>query len=402
MSELTTPTVLCFASYQKGEELLRELKRCGCTVLLLTLEELADGPWPMESIDDRFLMPSLDLGPDVIHAVSYLARSHQIDLILPLDDFDVETVAAVREHLRISGMGETTARYFRDKLAMRVKARDERILVPEFVHVLNYDALAAWMARVPPPWVLKPRSEASAVGIKRIHHADELWPALEMMGDRQSYYVLEKYVPGRVYHVDAIVWEREILFAECHVYAAPPLDVMQEGGIFSTITVARGSEDERTLRRLNRELLQALGLVHGVTHTEFIKHDQSGDFYFLETASRVGGANIDIMVEAATGVNLWREWARLEVAALRDEPYQLPDSRTDYAATVISLARQTWPETSAYDWPEIVWRLHKEHHAGLILADPSHERVQTLVYQTIQRFAHDFMTSLPAPDKPTS
>ena len=59
--------------------------------------------------------------------------------------------------------------------------------------------------------------------------------------------------------------------------------------------------------------MSAFGLVRGVAHTEFIKSHNDGQFYFLETAARVGGANIAEMVEAATGINLWSEWAKIEL-----------------------------------------------------------------------------------------
>ncbi len=317
-------TILCIASYEKGFEFLEECKRLGCRVFLVTLQELADVPWPRDHIDEVFYIPVLGKQQDTIHAISYLARQHRIDRIVPLDDFDVETAAMLREHLRLPGMGDTTARHFRDKLAMRVKARDEGILVPDFSPVLNYDELREWMARVPAPWVLKPRFEASAVGIQKLYESEQLWRALDVLGDRQSYYVLEAFVPGDVFHVDSVVWEREVLFAEVHDYASPPLDVMHSGGIFSTRTVPRGSDAEREIKALNVELLDKLGLVCGVTHTEFIRGRDDGRFYFLETASRVGGANIAEMIEAATGINLWREWARVEVAAARGERYTLP------------------------------------------------------------------------------
>src|SRR4051794_18161470 len=152
MSEPRPLTILCLASYEKGAAFMRECKRQGCTVILLTNEKLADGGWPMECIDERFLLPDLAQRQDVIHAVSYLARTRVIDRIVPLDDYDVETAAALREHLRVPGMGDTTARYFRDKLAMRVQARDKGILVPDFVPVINYDAIRDYMAQTPAPW----------------------------------------------------------------------------------------------------------------------------------------------------------------------------------------------------------------------------------------------------------
>src|SRR5688500_5676882 len=135
------PTILTVASYFKVQEILREAKRLGARVLLLTREKLADAAWPMESVDERFLMPDLHRRDDVIHAVSYLARTEAIDRIVPLDEFDLEMASTLREHLRVPGMGETTVRYFRDKLAMRMRAQERGVPVPAFVAILNHDRI---------------------------------------------------------------------------------------------------------------------------------------------------------------------------------------------------------------------------------------------------------------------
>src|SRR5690554_3124568 len=140
-------TLLCLASYEKGGDFLRTLKAEGVRVLFLTVEKLREADWPWESIDEVFYMPDLYGRQDVIHGVSYLARSEKIDRIVPLHEFDLEMASTLREHLRVPGMGETTVRYFRDKLAMRFKAREAGVLVPDFAPVLNYDDLRAFMAR---------------------------------------------------------------------------------------------------------------------------------------------------------------------------------------------------------------------------------------------------------------
>ncbi|MFN8597130.1 MAG: ATP-grasp domain-containing protein [Anaerolineae bacterium] len=401
MGSLPHKAILCISSYEKGQAFLREVKRQGSTIYLLTVEKLREADWPRDSLDDIFYMPSLFNEQDMIYAVSYLARNHPIDRIVPLDDYDVEMAAALREHLRIPGMGDTTARYFRDKLAMRVRARDRNILVPDFVHILNYDRIREFMARVPPPWLLKPRSEASSLGIKKINSPDELWPTLDVLGDRQSYYVLEKFVPGEVFHVDSIVSEKEVVFSEVHQYGRPPFSVMHEGGVFVTRTVQRGSADEQKLKATNEKLIKALGLVRGVTHAEFLKGEADGKFYFIECAARVGGANIAELVQASTGLNLWEQWARIEIAG-EDVPYELPEHRSDYGGLLISLAKQEWPDTSAYTDPEIVWRMKRKGHAGLIVAAPDRARVQTLLDSYTQRFYEDFFAQLPPPDRPTN
>jgi biotin carboxylase len=404
MTDSRPLTILCLASYEKGAEFMRECKRQNCRVLLLTSDSIAGVEWPRESIDGIFLMPDVNKKwklDDVIKGVSYLARTETIDRIVALDDFDLETAAALREHLRVPGMGETTTRYFRDKLAMRMRAQEAGIAVPDFIHVLNYESLREFMAQVSSPWLLKPRFEASATGIQKLNSPDELWSAIEDLGDRQSFYLLERFVPGDIFHVDSIISEKEIIFAAAHRYGSPPLDVAHEGGVFTTSTALHDSDDERALLSLNSKVLNAKGLVRGVSHTEFIKGREDGRFYFLETSARVGGANIVELVEAATGINLWAEWAKIEIAC-GEQDYNLPPLRQDYAGLILSLARQEHPDTSAYMDEEIVWRMNKRYHAGLIVKSSDPARVAHLLEDYTKRFYNDFFAREPLPERAVS
>lgn len=394
-------TILCVSSYEKGQEFLRTCKALGSRVLLLTVEKFRDGDWPRDSIDEIFFMPEELPLEHLIYTVSYMARSQPIDRIVALDEFDMENVSALREHMRIPGMGLTTVRYFRDKLAMRARAQEVGILVPEFAHVLNYGSLREFMARVPAPWLLKPRSQASGIGMKKIHSPEELWPWLDQLGDKQSFYLLEQFVPGSVYHVDSVVSEREVVFAEAHAYGAPPLDVSHQGGVFTTRTLPRDAGDTQTLLAVNRQVIEGLGSVRGVTHAEFLRSQADGKFYFLEIAARVGGAYIADVVEAATNINLWREWARLEIGAGK-QPYALPPIRRDYAGVILCLARQEHPDTSSYTDPEIIYRVSKYHHAGFVLRSPNAARLQELLDSYSVRFAQDFLATQPVPDKPSA
>ena len=401
MAEAAPLTFLCITTYEKGQELMRECKRQGCRVLLLTAETLRNADWPRESIEDIFYIPADLPLPEIVKAVTYLAREKKIDRIVALDEFDMETAATLREHMRIPGMGLTTMRYFRDKLAMRMKAMESGIRVPDFIPVLNHADIRDYLDHVPGPWVLKPRSEASAIGIKKIESAEALWPVLESLGNKQSSFLLEKFVPGDVYHVDSVVPEKEVVFSSVSRYGAPPMAVAQQGGIFTTYLLPGESQEVVSLRRCNRDLINVLGLVRGVSHAEFIGARSDGRFYFLECAARVGGAYICEMVETATGINLWREWARIEIAGGK-QPYHLPATRSDYAGIIMSLARQEEPDTSAYNDPEIALRLKKRHHAGLILRSPDPERVQTLLQAYAARFAHDFLAIEPPGTKPAA
>ena len=393
---------LCMSSYEKGQDFMRQLADLGVKPTLLTMEALRDAPWPFDILEEIVTMPAGLNHEQIQNTVCWMARGRKFDRLAALDEFDMEVVAELREHMRIPGMGTTAMAYYRDKLAMRMGAKDSGFLVPEFVRVLNYDELRSYMERVPAPWLLKPRSEASALGIKKINVPEDLWRALDELGDRQSNFLMEQFVPGEIFHVDSVISEGKVVFSSVHQYGRPPMQVMHEGGVFTTRTVDRNSRDWTELNALNDKLAPALGLPRGVTHGEYIRAHADGRFYFLEIAARVGGAFIVDLVEHSTGVNLWREWAKIEVAHLRREAYVPPAPRQDYAGSVLCLAKEEHPDTSAFNAPEVVYRMTKHHHAGLIVRSENPQRVTQLLDEYAQAFAHQFLATMPAPDRPTA
>lgn len=400
-------TFLCVSSYFKGNDFLRGMKSTGATVYLLTSKKLEDKPWAREALDDIFY---IEQGPNnewnmehVAGGVAWLMRTHKIDRIVALDDFDVEKGAYLREHFRIPGMGQTTARYFRDKLAMRVRAAEAGIPVPAFSSLFNDADIAHFAATVPAPWIVKPRGQASATGMKKIYSTEELWQHLEKLGADRHEYLVEQFKPGDVYHVDALSQNGKVIFSRASQYLSTPFEVAHGGGIFRSVVTPFGSDDEVKLLELCDKVMDAFGMQYSASHTEFIRNRETGELYFLETASRVGGAHLAEMVEASSGVNLWYEWARLEADVARGEKYALPKVRKDYAGIIVSLTRQEWPDTSQFNDPEIVWRMTgMDHHIGLILQAKKRERILALLDDYMMRVQRDYHASAPAPEKPTN
>jgi biotin carboxylase len=393
-------TILCVSSYFKGNRFLSRCHREGCATYLLTVEALRDAEWDRSSLDDVFLMPSLADRRAVINAVAYLMRSRPIDLIVALDDFDVELVGSLREHFRLPGLGDSGSRLFRDKLAMRVRARELGIEVPEFTGLARHDEVRRFLAQVAPPWLMKPRGAASSIGIHKLHDADAVWKRLEALGDEQSFHLLERFVPGDLYHVDTLIHNRRPVFVQVSQYHRPLLEVYQGGGIFASRTLPHEHSVFAPMSEITGRLLAGFGMQRGCSHTEFIQSDLSGAFTFVETSCRVGGAHIADMVEAATGVNLWEEWAALEIAG--EEPYALPPQRTDCGGVIMSLARTEWPDTSGFTDSEIVERVRQKHHIGFVLRAPRRERIEELLTSYLERIGRDFHAVLPPAEQATN
>lgn len=389
--------ILCISTFFKGQDFLRGCKEDGHNVFLLTKRALKDEDWPWESIDDTYFIDEW-VDEHVQNTIAYTFRYVRFDRFVALDDFDVEKVANLREHFRMPGMGDTTARHFRDKLAMRLKAQDSGINVPAFTSLFNDEDINNFADTIPAPWLIKPRTEASAAGIRKIHSKDELWKTVHELGDNRQHYLVERFAPGDVYHVDALNYKGKVRFARVSQYLDTPFEVAHGGGVFRSATVEIGGEDDLALQKMNQEVMKSFGMQFGGSHSEYIKSRETGEFFFLETSSRIGGANLAEMVEHASGINLWKEWAHIESATFLKKSYKLPRIKKSYAGIVVSLSRFEHPDTSEFNDPEIVWRMDKPWHIGLIVEAGSRERVIELLEVYTRRIAETYHASAPAPD----
>lgn len=393
--ENNTKTFICISNYFKGNDFLINLKKQGNKVFLITSEKLRDKPWAFDSIDEIFYMPGQDIDWDLdmlLQGVAGLMRTEKVDAIVALDDFDVEKATYLRENLRVDGMGQTTGRYFRDKLAMRVKAQAEGVPVPPFSALFNDEYINHFAETVSPPWVLKPRSEASASGIMKVHSKEELWEKIHELGGNRIKYLVEQFKPGAVYHCDGLNFNSKVLFSLTSQYLATPMEISQGGGIFRSANIPYNSADDKAIKKVNEQVMKAFGMKHGATHTEFIKCNEDGKIYFLETSSRVGGAHLAEMVEAASGINLWGEWARIEDALVRGKEYKVPSQKKQFAGIVLTLSKFEQPDLSGFNDSEVCFRVPLEYHAGLIVKCDKHERVRELLDDYAERLVRDFAT----------
>ncbi|KPH14535.1 acetyl-CoA carboxylase biotin carboxylase subunit family protein [Chryseobacterium sp. ERMR1:04] len=399
-------TIVCISCYYKGYDFMDEMKKLGNKVILITSENLKEKNWPWEAIDEVFYMP--ELKPSVwnldhlIQGFSYLMQTRKVDAVVALDDYDVEKAALIRETFRIPGMGQTTHRYFRDKLAMRQKAKDSGINVPEFTAVFNIDEVNTFIEKVPDPWVLKPRSEASASGIKKITNKDQLWEALYELGEERHLFLLESFKPGDVYHVDSLTFNKEIVFTSASKYLAPPMEVSHEGGVFRTKTLGRYSDEFKALDEVNADVILNFGLLNGATHTEFIRSKEDGKYYFLETSSRVGGAHIPDLVEASSNVNIWREWAKIEDALLKGKKYQVSKPTAYYSGLIIALIKDREPDYNQFECEEAVQFLPIEYHVGIVYKSSDSTVVQERLDYAAKKIHAELLNIIPPKSKPTS
>ncbi len=406
-SEMTSQqhTVFCLASYFKGNDFLRECKELGHRVFLLTRESKLAEDWARDCLDGVIPVPDDGHISSYLHAAIEAARMNKPTRIVALEEGDVITAGRLREYFCIRGMFSSRARLFRDKLAMRATIARSDIPQARFAHTMNYQEIGEFMERLPGPWVLKPRADASSIGIKKYFETEEVWRAVDRLNashdsrERADAYLLEEFLEGDVYHVDSLVSDGKVAVACANRYGAAPLDIAVNGGVSSSYTLDYRSDERKQLLKANKKVLKAFGMKNGATHAEFIKNCADGEFCFLEVGARVGGAYTAEAFEAACGLNIWREWAKIETAP-DAEPYVPKATRKEFGGIVVSLARQEFPDTSEYVDPEIICRPRREYHVGLVLRSDDQMRLRFLLEEYTRRFTFDFMSCAPQPDRP--
>jgi biotin carboxylase len=396
--------IVCIASEHKGNEFLEECQNAGWHVTLVTRKDLLDYPWAWTALNEVKTVERHASQEDYIRAITNVAGNKKIDRLVGLDEFDVLTAAKAREHLQMEGISGSYGLRFRDKLRMRNLALSKGIPCPEFVGATNAEEINEYLQTTSAPWIIKPRTEVSAFGIRKCETADEVWGHLNELDNRNTWrdhpsqFLVERFVAGKVFHVDSVVHNGKVVAVGVSEYGTPPFTVTHQGGVFTTYTVEYKSKERKELEKLNKKLLEGFDYAQGVAHAEFLQSAETGEFFLLEVACRVGGAYIANVHEHASGFNLWREWAKLETAT-DENPYKAPKLRKDYAGIALCLAKEETPDTSHYVEEEIIYRVTKPKHVGLIFYSQDNARLNELLQTYSERITQDFLAVAPAKER---
>ncbi|NEA67400.1 hypothetical protein [Streptomyces sp. SID12488] len=246
------------------------------------------------------------------HADKFAAEFGAPAAVVGLTEESVLPAARLREHLGLAGMRPDTARLLRDKVGMKEAVRAAGVDTPHFLPV-GPDTTAGEAARIaalmPGGVVLKPRSQAAAMGVEVFTDPARFVDRVRDGGLAAGHQV-EEFVSGDLCHVDGLVRGGRVLFIGAATYLAPPYDVVTEGGL----PLGSVSVDDPALlaamEELTTRVLDAVGLADGVFHLElFVRPD--GRLTFLEVAGRPGGGGIADHIHYAYGVDLAEEALRV-------------------------------------------------------------------------------------------
>lgn len=318
------PAVFCLPDIVEAREFLDQLVADGANVIALVRSDWLEST-PLGGCAAWISVVSLGDGKAIESAVrnAMTALAHQIGKIPSLDHFvcfaekHVELMAALEATFKDDPSRQQAALLFRDKLLMRQAAAIAGIDQPKFARAQYPQDMES--LRSDPGhdgrWkcIAKPRSSWGALGVRLFENYDQLeqWISVQDKATL-SQYLVETFVSGDMFHVDAIVTGEKPMRHFCFKYGVPIGLIAHQTGTPNLIdrNVPSGTLLYSRLCQAHDKVIAALGLKNGLTHVEFFVNESTDAIFFCEAACRPPGCGITRLHRYLSGVSTLASFAR--------------------------------------------------------------------------------------------
>lgn len=220
-----------------------------------------------------------------------IAREFKPDAVLTEQtDIAVPTVAYIAETLGLKGIGTDVASRFTNKYRMREYTSKAGFASPKYKLCYTVDEAKSFLSEVPVS-IIKPIDSQSSRGIHIVKTTEEVEKYFEdciQYSNTEKAILIEEYIEGMEFTVDGIKTSDEYIVTAISEKQHYKYNPSVANRLF--FTNSSNKYDYDRLRKENKEMIMAMGLPFGLTHTEYKYRD--GKFYLMETAARGGGTKI--------------------------------------------------------------------------------------------------------------
>lgn len=220
-----------------------------------------------------------------------IAREYKPDAVLTEQtDIAVPTVAYISEKLGLKGIGTKVAERFTNKYKMREFALKAGVAIPKYKLCYTIAEAADFLQEVPVS-IIKPLDSQSSRGIHIVTEREKIEKYFDdciQYSNAKKAILIEEFIDGPEFTVDGVKTSREYVVTAISEKSHYKYNPNVANRLMFTNHNSRFDYDR--LRRENADMIAAMGLPFGLTHTEYKYKD--GKFYLIETAARGGGTKI--------------------------------------------------------------------------------------------------------------
>jgi len=236
-------------------------------------------------------------------AILGIAGEYRVDaLAASANDFSALSCAYAAERLRLPGHDPfETAKTLHHKDRFRALARQLQLNVPDAISLTKKEATTLKNLPLRFPVMVKPVDLSGGKGMTRVQSPAQLTTAIHkaFRSTQKESIVIEEYIQGSNHGYSSFLLDGKIVFGfmdDEHYFLNPYL----VSGASTSLKYSK-----QLAKKLNRQLerlAQAMNLVDGLLHVQFILRDD--DPYIIEICRRTPGDLYVKLVEYATGFSM--------------------------------------------------------------------------------------------------
>lgn len=270
-------------------------KALGLKVVLTDLSQNC----PARNLADEFVcVDALQIEALVAAVQQYGAAG----IIAEQTDVAVASAAAVAERCQLPGIGVEVAKRATNKKLMRDACAEAGIPIPKYRCVESAQEAVDAAKEIGLPVVVKPTDSQSSKGVAKVWNLGDipLWFDHAVRESREAKVLVEEMLAGIESSVEAYMHKGQVFtLGICEkIKSSPPFSFdtrLLYPATFSDETMAE-------LKRVNEQVVRAIGIPFGITHAEYIVTPKG--VYLLEVAARGCGAGVaSLLIPAMTGFN---------------------------------------------------------------------------------------------------
>ena len=232
-----------------------------------------------------------------------IAMKHSVDAVITdQSDIAVQTVAYINEKLNLNGIGIDSATLFTNKYRMREELKVDNLYHPKYKLCSSIQDVEQLFLQSSGSIIIKPTSNQSSRGIKKISQVDEIKSAYEYTKKycRDSYILAEEFIGGIEVTLEGFKFPQ----AEHQTFGISKKTHFDGAiGIASSLLyLPKHKEfDTHKIAAINNTLF--CGVAFGITHVEYKIFNSK--IYLIEAAIRGGGSKISShIVPAISGFDI--------------------------------------------------------------------------------------------------
>jgi hypothetical protein len=252
----------------------------------------------------RVLALPAEAGPaEWVDLARVLHAAHPVTRIALFGEQDSDRAAAIGAALGVTTHSPDTVRWVQDKNAMRARLRAAGLEDTPAALVADRAGLRAFAAEHGLPLVIKPNGGTASVGVSVARTPADLdgcfdRAAAEQGGFRARGVLAERFFEGPQFSIEGFAEDGEHVFAAITRKYSDPVTLVELGHV---LPAPLATVDELVIQRYAGDVLTALGIRFGPTHTEFVL--TSDGPRIIETHLRLA-SDLSPVVPAVTGVDL--------------------------------------------------------------------------------------------------